>query len=100
MAVNAATFVASFPEFEEIYGLQPAVVDNALTEAATFCDPTTWGARYQSGVFRKAAHLLCMSAFGENARIKGDRDSVHGVVFDDMLRALPIRIAVAGCDDY
>jgi hypothetical protein len=100
MAVDAATFVASFPEFEEIYDLRPAVVENALTEATTFCDAVTWGTRYQSGVFRKAAHLLCMSAFGENARISGDKDSVHGRVFDQMLLSLPIRIAVAGCDDF
>ena len=95
--VTAATFVSKFPEFQEIHETVPAVVENALDEAKHFVDATTWGSRYQAGVFRKAAHLLCMSAFGENARISGERASVHGVVFEEMLRALPIRIAVGGC---
>lgn len=95
--ITAATFISKFPEFEEIYDVKPAVVQNALDEASAFCDSTVWGSRYQAGVFRKAAHLLCMSAFGENARISGEKNSVHGVVFDEMLRALPFRIAVSGC---
>lgn len=96
MTIDPLTFIAAFPEFEEIYQVAPDVVENALREAETFCDATIWGPRYESGVYRKAAHLLCMTPFGENARLKGGTQSVHGIVFEEMLRALPFRIAVAG----
>lgn len=96
MAVDAATFVLNFPEFREINATAPEVIANALAEAATFCDPAIWGPRYNSGVMRKAAHLLCMTPFGENARLAEGTQSVHGIVFEEMLRSLPFRVAVAG----
>ena len=45
----------------------------------------------------KAAHLLAMSPMGENARLdKSGRETTYGVVFNEMLRALPLRGFVVG----
>jgi hypothetical protein len=96
MAVDATTFVSAFPEFAEIYELVPAAVTGALTEAQAFCSVTVWGTRYERGVFTKAAHILCMSAFGENARIDAKAATAYGKKFDEMVRALPIRLLVSG----
>jgi hypothetical protein len=102
MAVNAATFVAQFPEFEEIYALTApvadgaAIVNGALLEAQAYCSATVWGDRYERGVFTKAAHILCMSAFGENARIDAKAATAYGVKFQEMVRALPMRVLVSG----
>jgi hypothetical protein len=51
-------------------------------------------------VFCKAAHLLAMTPFGENARLASDKTaSCYSVVWDNMVRALPARILVAGLDE-
>lgn len=45
----------------------------------------------------KAAHLLAMSPMGENARLeKGSRETTYGIVFQELLRALPLRGFVTG----
>jgi hypothetical protein len=96
MAVDADSFVANFPEFAEILELKPETVDAVLLRAKAFCSQRLWGERYEAGVFQKAAHLLAMTAFGENLRIDGQKATAYGVVFDEMVRALPVRIMVAG----
>lgn len=96
MAIDAASFVAAFPEFEEINDLRPDAVTGALTRAQAFVSAKIWADRYEQGVFTKAAHLLCMTAFGENARIDSKAATAYGETFKEMLRALPIRLIVSG----
>lgn len=95
MALDVATFVDKFPEFDEIGTASPGTITQAIADAKHFVSAPIWGARYESGVLYKAAHLLAMSPFGEGARLdkKGD-NSTYGVVFDSMLRALPNRMMV------
>ena len=95
MALDVTTFVAKFPEFDEIGTVSPDTITQAIEDAKEFCDSTIWGSRYESGVLYKAAHMLAMSPFGETARLdKKGEQSTYGVVFDSMRRALPIRMAV------
>jgi len=96
MTVGVAGFVASFPEFEEAADLKPDMVEAALKRAQAFVSARVWGDRYEQGVYQKAAHLLAMSALGENLRIDAKQATAYGVVFDEMVRALPIRLMVAG----
>lgn len=102
MAITRASFVQQFPEFEEINAepmCQP-MIDRCLTSALMFVDAAVWGARFEAGVLYKAAHLLAMTPFGENARLQGDRtSSVYSVVFEDMLKALPVRGVCAGASE-
>lgn len=96
MAIDAASFVANFPEFEEINEVAPAAVTGALLRAQAYVSSTVWGPRYEAGVLTKAAHLLCMTGFGENARIDSKAATAYGETFKEMLRALPLRILVSG----
>lgn len=96
MAIDAASFVANFPEFEEINDVAPAAVAGALLRAQAYVSATVWGTRYEAAVFTKAAHLLCMTGFGENARIDSKAATAYGQTFTEMVRALPIRILVSG----
>lgn len=98
MAINATDFLLAYPQFEEIYAVRPDVITTNLTAAQTFCSQRIWGVRYEAGVFCKAAHLICMTPFGENARMKidGVPTTTHAQVFKEMVAALPIRVALAG----
>lgn len=96
MAITSADFVATYPEFDEINDVAPASVSKALLRAQAFCSASIWVDRYEAGVFAKAAHLLAMTPFGENARIDAKQVTAYGVVFDEMVRALPIRLMVSG----
>lgn len=95
MALDVATFVDKFPEFDEIGAISPATVEQAIADAKHFCSASIWGSRYESAVLYKAAHLLAMSPFGEGARLdKKGEQSTYGVVFDNMLKALPARMLI------
>lgn len=97
MAVTAAAFVSRFPEFTDTNDVAPGAIEAALSTAATFVSSTRWGSRYEDAVMYKAAHLLAMSPMGENARLeKGSEKTTYGVVFDSMLRALPVRFLTPG----
>lgn len=102
MAIDRASFLQLFPEYNEVNDepmCQP-MIDRCLRDAQIFVDAAVWGDRYEAGVFYKAAHLLAMSPFGENARLQGDRtSSVYSVVFEDMLKALPVRGVCAGASE-
>lgn len=89
MAITAADFRVEYPEFS---AAPDALVDAKLSAATHFCDASKWGARYQDGVFLKAAHLIAMSPSGEKMRIaKGSKETLYSSMFDDMLMALPVR---------
>lgn len=90
--IDAATFVANYPEFAEMNTALPAQVTRALRVAATFCDAPTWGERYVDAVMLRAALNLARSPFGESARLK-DGSIVYEAEWKAMLRALPTRMA-------
>ena len=93
MALTAADFADAFPEFLELFEEAPETITRALSAAEKFCDSGIWGDRYEDGVFYKAAHLLAMQPFGENARLsKQDNKTTYGEVFAEMKLALPIRM--------
>jgi hypothetical protein len=95
MALDAASFVARYPEFTEINEVASAAIDAAISDAKEFVDQGVWKTRYEAAVLCKAAHILAMSPLGEAARLdkKGDR-TTYGVVFEEMRKALPIRMMV------
>lgn len=97
MALDVPSFVARFPEFDQIGDDAPGAITSALSTAQGFVSQARWGSRYEDGVMYKAAHLLAMSPMGENARLdKSGRETTYGVVFNEMLRALPLRGFVVG----
>lgn len=97
MVIDGATFVLEYPEFLECYDTAPRLIQRALRQGAAFCDSGVWGSRYADGVFCKAAEILAMTPFGENARLKGDPStSGYAITFAQMLQSLPIRIGLAG----
>lgn len=93
MAIDAASFVARFPEFTTTDVDHPTLIPACLVDAQTFCDPTRWGNRYEAGVFLKAAHLLSLHPSGLSARLsKTDSQTIYGSMFDAMKLALPVRM--------
>lgn len=92
---TVAQFLVEFPEFAPAFARSAAFVQAKLDHAARFCDAGVWGTRYERAVYLRAAHLIAMSPFGENARLaKGSRDTIYSVMFDDEIVALPIRMAI------
>ncbi len=97
MALDNATFIARFPEFVEIDTLAPASISQAIDDAKAYVSQEHWAGRYEDGVLWKAAHLLAMTPFGENARLQRDpTETTYNVVFKQMLRSLHMRVWVSG----
>ena len=97
MSLDVSGFVAKFPEFSEVGDLAPASITSAISTARSFVSQSLWGDRYEDGVLYKAAHLLAMTPMGENARLeKSSPETTYGLVFKDMLKALPVRFMVSG----
>lgn len=95
MAVDAATLISEFPEFADVNARNPMIVTRALRNAAQYVSAVRFGDRYQDAVFLKAAHIISMSPFGESARLaKGSDQTIYSVQFDDMIKALPVRMLV------
>ena len=92
MALDVASFVARFPEWDDVGDVAPGAITTAIADATHFCDAGIWGSRYEAGVMYKAADLLAQSPFGEHARLeKGSNKTTYGETFRDMQKALPIR---------
>lgn len=97
MAIDVATFVAGYPEFEEVADLRPALIQRCLDDAKHYVSQAAFKNRYQAAVFAKAAHLLAMTPYGEEARLKGSKtESCYSVTFDEMCKAAPLRAIVGG----
>lgn len=96
MALDVPSFIARFPEFEEVSEVSEgeAAIEQALSDAAHFVSQARWAGRYETGVMYKAAHLLSMTPFGEHARLKNEKQTSYGVVFREMLLTLPYRMLV------
>ncbi len=93
MTVSAATFLVEFPEFGPTNTQRPGLIEAKLAHAQRFVSTRLWGDRYDRAVYLKAAHLLAMSPFGENARLsKTSPETVYSVLWDQELEALPVRM--------
>jgi len=93
--MTVAEFVARFPEFDEIGDVSPSTITTAISDAAQFVDASTWGTRYEAGLAYKAADLLATGPFGEGARLSSkDGQTTYGRRFEEMRRALPIRMVL------
>ncbi len=75
MAVTEDDFIARFPEFEEA-GVTISVV---LDEAVRRTDGDIFGNKTDDAVMYRAAHLLAISPFGQNARmVAKDGTTIYG----------------------
>lgn len=90
--MTVTEFTNRFPEWLQVADDSPETIERALTDAEQFVDATVWGSRYDSGLAWKAADLLAAQPFGEGARIEGTHQTTYGVRFEEMRRALPIRM--------
>lgn len=95
MAVSSAQFLVEFPEFAAVNAQSggTALIEAKLAHAAHHVSASLWGARYDYGVYLYAAHLLSMGPMGQSARLnKFSRDTTYSVMYDDEIRALPVRM--------
>lgn len=93
MAVSAAQFLVEFPEFGPTNTQRPGLIEAKLEHASRFVSARLWGTRYDRGVYLKAAHLLAMTPYGENARLhKTSPETVYSVLWDQEVEALPARM--------
>ena len=90
--MTVAEFTNRFPEWMDVAEQAPEVIDAALSDAAQFVSATVWGSRYSAGLAYKAADLLAAGPFGEGARLEGTERTTYGVRFEEMRRALPVRM--------
>jgi len=67
MAYTAYSFKQRFQEFSET---PDEVVDSALAEATRGCNAEVLGDRFDDAVGWKAAHILSVSPFGQQARLQ------------------------------
>ena len=74
MAITAAEFMLSRPEFASA-GTQ--LVAEALADAVSKVDPTTWGNQTDKAVSLLAAHSLWSSPFGASMRLDGDSEETE-----------------------
>lgn len=88
MTWTPTTFRARWPEFD---GVADNVVSAALADAARGVDARLFGTRTDLAVGLRAAHLLAISPYGQQARLESDKS-------DTTYRAEYLRMAreVAG----
>jgi hypothetical protein len=67
---NAASFKARWAEFAST---PDATVEAALAEAGRRCSAAVFGDRHDDAVGLRAAHLLSVSPFGQQARLESDK---------------------------
>lgn len=89
---GVTAFVARFNEFAET---DPALIQATLSESQAELDESTWGKRYQSGLFYLAAHKLACSPFGEPMRLeKAAGDTIYLKEYQRMLKSLGFGLQV------
>lgn len=64
--MSLAEFRVRFPEFTQT---PDALVSAKLTEAERSVSQEVWGETAYDGAYYRAAHLLAVSVFGQNARL-------------------------------
>ena len=79
-------FKDRFQEFEQT---DERLINFALNEAEQEVDQSTWGARYQAGLFYLTAHKLSCSPFGEAMRLEGkENETIYLKEYSRMLKSL------------
>lgn len=93
--VSYATFVAQFPEFDEV---APAVVNAALVRAANHVAPNVWREKAQDGMMYLAADFLATSPLGMNTKLlpKDGGMSTYRTQYEKMLLEVAGGFVVAG----
>ena len=85
MTVSRADFLARFPEFEPA---SPSMVEAALGEAVRNVDSEIFADKTDDAVKWKAAHLLAISPFGQQARlISKTGETTYGKYFRELSRS-------------
>lgn len=93
MAVERRDFLARFPEFEPA---PVSMIDSAIGEATRNVDSEVWGDKTDDGVRWKAAHLLAISPFGQQARLMSkDGSTTYGKHFAKLARSVTPGFRVA-----
>lgn len=93
MAVDNATFLARFPEFTPA---TTAMVTAALGEAVRNVDESVFGDKTEDACFWKAAHLLAISPFGQQARmVSKEGDTTYGKYFNMLAKSVTPGFRVA-----
>jgi hypothetical protein len=93
MAVAYADFLARFPEFEPA---PKAMVEAALSEARRNVDAEVFGDKTDDAIRWKAAHLLAISPFGQQARlISKDGSTTYGKYFWELAKSVTPGFRVA-----
>jgi len=67
MAVDLASFLRRFPEFES--AKSSGMVEEAILEAGRNVDSGVFGDKTDDGIRWMTAHLLAIGPFGQNARM-------------------------------
>jgi hypothetical protein len=93
MAVSRRDFLARFPEFEPA---SKAMVEQAIDEAGRNVDAEVFDDKTDDAIRWKAAHLLAISPFGQQARlIAKDGSTTYGTHFTALARSVTPGFRVA-----
>lgn len=80
--LSADRFIALYPEFRTA---PPPLIERALFDASKALHAPTFGAEYSRAVGLYAAHIVALSHFGQNARLKKDSNATtYSVQLDEM----------------
>lgn len=89
-AATLAEFRIRFPEFGDgTRGASDTLVERMLVTADNLNDPDTWGDSKYDAVYYKAAHLVALSPYGADMRLKSDNgQTVYGAEYNRLLQTL------------
>lgn len=93
MAVERRDFLSRFPEFEPA---SKAMIETALDEAERNVDAEVFAGKTDDAIRWKAAHLLAISPFGQQARmISKDGSTTYGKRFVELAKSMTPGFRVA-----
>ena len=93
MAVDLDSFLVRFPEFEP--ATEP-MIREALGEASRNVDPDVFKEKTDDAIKWKAAHLLAITPFGQQARLVAkDGTTTYGKHFAKLVRSVTPGFRVA-----
>lgn len=93
MTVERRDFLARFPEFEPA---SKAMIESAIAEAGRNVDADIFDTKTDDAIRWKAAHLLAISPFGQQARLSSkDGSTTYGKRFTELARSMTPGFRVA-----
>ncbi len=93
MAVDRASFLARYPEFEPA---SKAMIEGEIADAIDNVDTSVFGTKTDQAVRLKAAHALALSPFGQQARLVSKSGATtYGKQFDALVRSVTPGFRVA-----